>query len=762
MPFDAGAADRFDNGAWERSAEPFLPYVGHVSPGTMLLEDGSVMAMIRVSGFPFELEDTGIRNARRRQLNTLMRAIADDNLTLGVHFVRHARQDRPHRDPPRHGFARRFFDAYAQNALSGLWRNDWLLSIVVSPRMQSAGQVRSRLTELPVIGRRLRRAGQASDSALSQLEDATFIVLAYLRQAGAQRLGLREQGGFAYSEIGEALQLILTARHALVPVTSGRLGSAIYTSRVVCGRRGIEVQPAGTPYYGRVFGFRDYPERTITSQLSALLAVDYPCVLAQSFRFLSRSQAQSALHFKKIRMENAMDAAVSQLEQLAAAQDEVARGDSVRGEHQITYTVFAPDGPALEQASADAKKRLTQAGIVPVPESRGCFAAYWSQLPGAADWLRTRPGRISTRNLTAFASLDGFPEGCASGTAYWDRPILRFRTTAGTAFDYEPHVGDVGHTLLIGKTGAGKTLFMAWLAIGLTQAVGNGLVFLLDKDRGNEIAIRAMGGRYLPLRAGEDFGLAPLRALTDAPADRAFLADWIEGLIRLDGGAALMPDEKKRLARGVARVMALAPSLRSLAGVRQFMGVTDATGAGARLDRWCRGGALGWVFDGGQDELRLDATLAGVDMTRLLEHEACPAVGAYLLHRIRALLDGRRVVVMADEARFYLRDRFFAAMFEDFALTLRKQEGALFLAAQQPEHILQSPVGPSLVAQCQTRFLFPQQSVDREAYLAGLGCTDAELRAVVEEMPALPVRSVLLKREAGSVILQTGARRHGG
>ncbi len=159
--------------------------------------------------------------------------------------------------------------------------------------------------------------------------------------------------------------------------------------------------------------------------------------------------------------------------------------------------------------------------------------------------------------------------------------------------------------------------------------------------------------------------------------------------------------------------------------------------------------------NGARDDLHLDATLVGVDMTRLLEHESCPAVGAYLLHRIRSLLDGRRVVVMADEARFYLRDAFFAAMFEDFALTLRKQEGALFLAAQQPEHLLQSPVGPSLVAQCQTRFLFPQQSVDRDAYLAGLGCTHAELRAVAEEMPTLPVRSVLLKREAGSVILQT-------
>ena len=107
MPFDSGLLDHFDNGAWERSAESFLPYVGHISPGTVLLEDGSVMSMIALPGFAFELEQTSVRNARRRQLNTLFRAIADDNATLGIHFVRHARRDRAHRSAPQHGFARR-------------------------------------------------------------------------------------------------------------------------------------------------------------------------------------------------------------------------------------------------------------------------------------------------------------------------------------------------------------------------------------------------------------------------------------------------------------------------------------------------------------------------------------------------------------------------------------------------------------------------------------------------------------------------------
>ena len=84
MPFDTGLADDFDNGAWERSAEPFLPYVGHIGPGTVLLEGGGVMSMITLPGFPFELEDTAVRNTRRRQLNTLFRAIADDTCRTGT------------------------------------------------------------------------------------------------------------------------------------------------------------------------------------------------------------------------------------------------------------------------------------------------------------------------------------------------------------------------------------------------------------------------------------------------------------------------------------------------------------------------------------------------------------------------------------------------------------------------------------------------------------------------------------------------------
>jgi type IV secretion system protein VirB4 len=77
----------------------------------------------------------------------------------------------------------------------------------------------------------------------------------------------------------------------------------------------------------------------------------------------------------------------------------------------------------------------------------------------------------------------------------------------------------------------------------------------------------------------------------------------------------------------------------------------------------------------------------------------------------------------------------------------------LILATQQPEHVLESPLGASLVAQCMTKILYPSPTADRSAYIDGLKCTEGEFRAVREDM-ALGRRKFLLKREAGSVICE--------
>src|SRR3546814_1344667 len=72
--------------------------------------------------------------------------------------------------------------------------------------------------------------------------------------------------------------------------------------------------------------------------------------------------------------------------------------------------------------------------------------------------------------------------------------------------------------------GSGKTVALNFL---LAQARKfDPRIIFFDKDRGGELFIRAIGGRYDVLRPGTPSGLNPLR-LEDNPANRQFLIDWL-------------------------------------------------------------------------------------------------------------------------------------------------------------------------------------------------------------------------------------------
>jgi len=174
------------------------------------------------------------------------------------------------------------------------------------------------------------------------------------------------------------------------------------------------------------------------------------------------------------------------------------------------------------------------------------------------------------------------------------------------------------------------------------------------------------------------------------------------------------------------------------------------------LDVWCHDGAMGWLFDGPTDDVSVNARMVAFDLTAILTHTASPAVAAYLLHRIRPRIDGTPVIVACPEARYYLTSPLFATIIEDFSLGLAKKNGALWLDTQEPQHLLDSSVGASLVSQCSSIFQYPTRTADRDTYLNKLGFSPAMFKAITEEMPVLPFRSVLLRRENESVILNVG------
>src|SRR6185437_2235479 len=474
--------------------------------------------------------------------------------------------------------------------------------------------------------------------------------------------------------------------------------------------------------------------------LDELLYANFPFVLSQSFHFISRAAAGTSLWLRETRMANAMERSEKEQESLREAAQRVLAGTEVRGNHHFSLAVYGDTYPEMLARSGEAAKVIGDMGAVPAMEDRGAFAAYMSQLDGNPDWLKTRPGELSSRNLTAFVTFDGVPTGSRKG--WWGEALIRFVTAHGTVYDFCLHVGEVGHTMVLGRTGRGKTALLTFLATALEKALlAGGTAVYFDKDRGAEPMVRACGGRYLQFRRGGSSGCAPLIVLDDTPENRAFLEFWLASLIMLDGRGPITPDEIRRLSRGVARQMKMRADQRSFEGIREFLGYEDMHGAGARFERWCRGNALGWAFDNTVDEIRTDSPLLGFDLTALFgEPVVCAATAAYLIHRLNGLIDGRRFAVIWDELRFSLQVPVFAKIIDDFALVLRKKNGVLIIATQEPEHILYtaegepSSVGASLVSQCVNKFVLPAKTANQKAYRE-IGLTGPEITAITEKMP---------------------------
>jgi len=735
--------------AREREPDTYVPYLGHATPGVMLLDNGDKLVMLHLRGIAWETAEADAVNAKHSNLNVLLRNIASDRLVLCSHVVRTMAD--PSEYPTgscRSGFASALDAAYRARLLGNrLYRNDLYLSVLLRPS-QATGK---RLSGLLNRRRRGDMARAPSAPDLDRLEAVTSTLIADLQAYQPRRLSLRHnERGVLFSEIGEALRLILTGDHQPVPLVNGHLGGAIYSDRVICGREAIEIRGAGHSTFAAGFGLREYPATTWPGMFDAILTAPYSCVLTQTFGFLGKQAAQDIMGRKQNQMANASDKAASQTEALTEAADLLQSNAFVMGDHHLTLLVFADSLAALAEVAPQAKRDLAESGAAVTREDWGLEAVYWGQLPGNLR-LRSRPGALTSRNFAAMASMHNFPLGPRRG--HWGEALTLFRTTGGTSYRFHLHastgmVTDLGNIFVAGPAGSGKTtLVLFLLALAEKQ---NATVVFFDKDRGGEILGRALGGTYLVLPSGVPSGLAPLKALDASPGNIEFLKSLITSLITGEG-EELSPDMDRRLGQGLRQIMQLPPQHRSLGELRAFLGQSDAEGPGARLERWCAGNSLGWVLDNDADLVRVDAPFLGFDMTAVLDDPTTRGpIMAYLFHRIEALVDGRRLVVAIDEFWKALADAGFRDLVNDKLKTIRKLNGAVILATQSPRDALNSPISHSIIEQCPTQILLPNDRADARDYRDGLKLTEPEFMAVREDLTQ-GGRRFLLKQGSVSV-----------
>lgn len=718
----------------------FIPYTRHVDDTLIALEDGSLMRMYRVDGRPFETSDNGDLNSWHNKLNIAWRSIGDDRVALWTHLVRTAT------DPNLGGvfhsaFARALQERYAQGLREKvLYHNEFYVTIVVRPSNMAGDQV-TRL-----FGKR-QWGAEIDDRAMVIMADKCRDFETLLADTAPERLSLYEHDGILFSKPMEVLHFILTGDRIRIPLLDGRLGQALYQSRIVFGREAAEIRLPDRSHYLGMFGVREYVASTRTGQFNSLLKLDFPYVLTQSFAPLVKSVASERFAKKYKQMTSSDDAGVSQAMELLDGQDELMANRFVMGEHHLSIAVIDDDPRRLLDRLSIARSAAADTGMVMAREDIALEAAFWAQLPGNFR-MRARPAVINSRNFAALSPFYTFPAGRKSGN-HWGDAVTLLKTRAGSSFWFNFHRADIGHTLIIGPTGGGKTVLQNFLQAQLEKTGARQVFF--DKDRGAEIFVRACGGTYLTLRNGQPTGFAPLKGLAPNAYNMAFLRQFVRVLVRREG-RPLTVAEERLIDEGLDAVMRLPAQSRSFGALREMLGYADAEGIGARLERWCRGGALGWAFDGAQDEVSMAARFVGFDMTQFLENpEIRTPTMLYLFHRVDELLDGQRVVVDIDEFWKALQDDAFRAFAQDGLKTFRKRNAFMVFGTQSPADALRSPIAHSIIEQTATKILLPNSDAKRSDYCEGLGLTDAEYRLIREDLTP-ESRCFLVKQGHTSIV----------
>lgn len=450
-----------------------------------------------------------------------------------------------------------------------------------------------------------------------------------LDRCSPRRLSIYGFNGLKFSETMEVAEMVMTGRHRRVPIIRGHLGSALYRQRVIFGGETVEVRDADRSAFGGIFGIREYPAFTTPRQFESLLAVDFGFVLTQSFTFLGRAAASERFRLRQKQLENADDRAVSQMLDLVDAADDLMSNRFVLGDHHFTLAVYSDSLKGLRDNLSIARAALADTGMVAAREGAALEAAYWSQLVGNFAW-RARPAPITSLNFAAFSPFHTYPAGLAAGN-HWGDAIALMKTSARSPYFFSFHKRDIGHTLVVGPTGGGKTVIVNFL-MAQAEKTGARQIFI-DKDRGAQIFVLASGGTYLTLVNGTPTGFAPLKALENNAEDRAWLSLWVRQLVRAEQ-RPITVQEERMIDEGVAAVMRLPREDRSLDALRTMLGMADASGIGARLEKWTSRGAMGWVFDNAADEMTLDARFIGFDMTDFLDNAEIRApLMLYLFHR---------------------------------------------------------------------------------------------------------------------------------
>ncbi len=423
---------------------------------------------------------------------------------------------------------------------------------------------------------------------------------------------------------------------------------------------------------------------------------------------------------------------LTKIEETKIAQEAVELGHVNYGYATFVVIVFDEKREECQRKTEYIRDLLNNNWFPCIIERMNCIEAYLGSLPGET-LKNIRKPFINTQNLANMIPLTDVWTGCEYNPCpYYPKnsPPLFYAATKGTTpFRFNVHVGDVGHTLILGPTGAGKSVLLSHIANSALRYEG-AQIYIFDKGCSQQVLTHAVGGMFYDIMGDDgDLSFCPLSHLEDLN-EQKWACSWIERMVALQG-VVITPAIRAAIEVAV-RDTGQSPSktLSDFYLNLQHDEIKEALKPFIQIKE----GYMSSLLDAKEDGFK-KGKFQTFEISNLmaLDNRLSTPVLLYLFHKIQKSLDGSPTFIIIDEGWLIMLHETFMTYWIEFLRTIRKNNACVILATQSLSDIVNSPHVNFINESCLTKVFLPNPAAleaDNKRFYESFGLNERQIEII--------------------------------
>jgi type IV secretion/conjugal transfer VirB4 family ATPase len=427
------------------------------------------------------------------------------------------------------------------------------------------------------------------------------------------------------------------------------------------------------------------------------------------------------------------DSKESQVRELGEGIKEIELHGNYFGQFSLTVVIYDLDPAKVDRACAEFYKVFSVHDAQLYEEKYNLLNAFLAAVPGNSAF-NLRYLYLLNTNYADFSFLFTLDGGEPRNRHLRQEYLAVLETNHHTPYFLNLHYRDVAHTMILGRTGAGKSFLLNFLITNLQKYEPH--TFIFDLGGSFESLTHLFGGSYV--RVGlesEDFKINPF-SLPPTKENLDFLALFLKVLIQGTKAGELDPAIERDLYHQIENLYAIDPALRTLGVLANTLGHDLAS----RLAKWTRGGQFGFLFDNAEDTISF-SRFQCFDFQRMSQYpELLEPLLFYILHRANAVIADRQITSVfkaffIDEAWVFLKNPSIQRYVVEALKTWRKHNAAMVLSTQSLDELKRSDILDVIIESCATKIFLANPDMDRDLYRRQFHLNENEVELISNLVP---------------------------